>query len=112
MLFLGIDQNARQLTVWIRDQNGDVILGRKVSKWSRPSETASRSTRLGWAVEVVRAESGVTGQEGGRRRSITGAETRCPSAMSRPAAQRLPIRRTVRTAPNVSDLAGRGSTSL
>ena len=31
MLFLGIDQHARQLTVSLRDQNGDVILARKVS---------------------------------------------------------------------------------
>ncbi len=31
MLFLGIDQHARQLTVSLRDQNGDVILARQVS---------------------------------------------------------------------------------
>ncbi len=31
MLFLGIDQHARQLTVSLRDQNGNVILARQVS---------------------------------------------------------------------------------
>jgi hypothetical protein len=31
MLFLGIDQHARQLTVSLRDQKGDVILARQVS---------------------------------------------------------------------------------
>ena len=31
MLFPGIDQHARQLTVSLRDQNGDVILARQVS---------------------------------------------------------------------------------
>ena len=31
MLFLGIDQHARQLTVSLRDQHGDVILARQVS---------------------------------------------------------------------------------
>jgi transposase len=31
MLFLGIDQHARQLTISLRDQNGDVILARQVS---------------------------------------------------------------------------------
>ncbi len=31
MLFLGIDQHARQLTVSLRDQHGDVILARRVS---------------------------------------------------------------------------------
>jgi transposase len=31
MLFLGIDQHARQLTVSLRDQNGDVLLVRQVS---------------------------------------------------------------------------------
>ncbi len=28
MLFLGIDQHARQLTVSLRDQQGDVLLAR------------------------------------------------------------------------------------
>ena len=31
MLFLGIDQQARQLTVSLRDQQGDVLLARQVS---------------------------------------------------------------------------------
>jgi hypothetical protein len=31
MLFLGIDQHARQLTVSLRDRNGDVLLARQVS---------------------------------------------------------------------------------
>jgi hypothetical protein len=31
MLFLGIDQPARQLTFSLRDQNGDVLLARQVS---------------------------------------------------------------------------------
>jgi hypothetical protein len=31
MLFLEIDQHARQLTVSLRDQNGDVSLARQVS---------------------------------------------------------------------------------
>ena len=31
MLFLGIDQHARQLTVSLRDQHGDVLLARQVS---------------------------------------------------------------------------------
>ena len=31
MLFLGIDQHARQLTVSLRNEDGDVILARQVS---------------------------------------------------------------------------------
>ncbi len=31
MLFLGIDQHARQLTISLRDQQGDVLLARQVS---------------------------------------------------------------------------------
>ena len=31
MLYLGIDQHARQLTVSLRNENGDVILARQVS---------------------------------------------------------------------------------
>ncbi|WP_437193258.1 IS110 family transposase [Planctomicrobium sp. SH527] len=31
MLFLGIDQHARQLTISLRDQSGDVLLARQVS---------------------------------------------------------------------------------
>ncbi len=36
MLFLGIDQHARQLTVSLRDQQGDVLLARQVS--TRPDK--------------------------------------------------------------------------
>lgn len=36
MLFLGIDQHARQLTVSLRDQEGDVILARQV--FTRPKK--------------------------------------------------------------------------
>ncbi len=35
MLFLGIDQHARQLTISLRDQQGDVLLARQVS--TRPA---------------------------------------------------------------------------
>jgi hypothetical protein len=31
MLYLGIDQHARQITVSLRDENGDVLLARRVS---------------------------------------------------------------------------------
>jgi transposase len=31
MLYLGIDQHARQLTVSLRGENGDVLLARQVS---------------------------------------------------------------------------------
>jgi transposase len=36
MLFLGIDQHARQLTISLRDQHGDVVLARQVS--TRPEK--------------------------------------------------------------------------
>ena len=36
MLYLGIDQHARQLTVSLRDQQGDVLLARQVS--TRPAK--------------------------------------------------------------------------
>ena len=36
MLFLGIDQHTRQLTVSLRDQQGDVVLARQVS--TRPAK--------------------------------------------------------------------------
>ncbi len=35
-LFLGIDQHARQLTISLRDQQGDVLLARQVS--TRPGK--------------------------------------------------------------------------
>ena len=31
MLYLGIDQHARQITISLRDDNGDVIQARQVS---------------------------------------------------------------------------------
>jgi hypothetical protein len=31
MLYLGIDQHARQITIALRDENGDVLLARQVS---------------------------------------------------------------------------------
>jgi predicted NBD/HSP70 family sugar kinase len=31
MLYLGIDQHARQITISLRDENGDVIEARQVS---------------------------------------------------------------------------------
>ena len=31
MLYLGIDQHARQITVSLRDENGDVLMARQVS---------------------------------------------------------------------------------
>src|SRR5690348_11217799 len=31
MLYLGIDQHARQITISLRDENGDVVLARQVS---------------------------------------------------------------------------------
>ena len=36
MLFLGIDQHGRQLTVSLRDRHGDVLLARQVS--TRPAK--------------------------------------------------------------------------
>lgn len=36
MLYLGIDQHARQITVSLRDENGDVIEARQVS--TKPAE--------------------------------------------------------------------------
>ena len=34
MLYLGIDQHARQITISLRDENGDVIQARQVSTQS------------------------------------------------------------------------------
>ena len=31
MLYLGIDQHARQITISLRDENGDVVQARQVS---------------------------------------------------------------------------------
>ncbi|WP_437222482.1 hypothetical protein SH661x_002799 [Planctomicrobium sp. SH661] len=36
MLFLGIDQHARQLTVSLRDKSGDVLLARQGTSHSDP----------------------------------------------------------------------------
>ena len=36
MLYLGIDRHARQITVSLRDENGDVLLARLVS--TRPDK--------------------------------------------------------------------------
>ncbi len=36
MLYLGIDQHARQITVSLRDEEGDVVLARQVS--TRPTK--------------------------------------------------------------------------
>ncbi len=33
MLYLGIDQHARQLTISLRDDSGDVVQARQVSTW-------------------------------------------------------------------------------
>ncbi len=44
MLFLGIDQHARQLTVPLRDHHGDVILARQVS--TQPEKILSRFDQL------------------------------------------------------------------
>ncbi|MBV08232.1 hypothetical protein [Rubinisphaera sp.] len=44
MLFLGIDQHARQLTVSLRDQQGDVLLARQVS--TRPAKILQFGGRL------------------------------------------------------------------
>ncbi len=41
MLFLGIDQHARQLTVSLRDQQGDVLLARKSLRYPPHSEFTS-----------------------------------------------------------------------
>lgn len=35
MLYLGIDQHARQLTISLRDENGDVLLTRQPRKPKR-----------------------------------------------------------------------------
>ena len=44
MLYLGIDQHARQLTVSLRDQQGDVLLARQVS--TRPAKVLEFFDRL------------------------------------------------------------------
>lgn len=44
MLYLGIDQHARQITVSLRDDSGDVILARQVS--TKPEKIAAFFDRL------------------------------------------------------------------
>jgi hypothetical protein len=36
MLYLGIDQHARQITISLRDENGDVLQARQV--WTQPEK--------------------------------------------------------------------------
>jgi hypothetical protein len=48
MLYLGIDQHARQITISLRDENGDVLQARQVSTqldagWSRERSEPVRS---------------------------------------------------------------------
>ena len=44
MLYLGIDQHARQLTISLRDESGDVLLARQVS--TRPEKIQAFFTKL------------------------------------------------------------------
>ena len=44
MLYLGIDQHARQLTVSLRGENGDVLLARQVS--TEPDRVQAFFTQL------------------------------------------------------------------
>ena len=44
MLYLGIDQHARQITISLRDENGDVLLARQVS--TRPDKIHEFFQRL------------------------------------------------------------------
>src|SRR5215213_6031532 len=44
MLYLGIDQHARQLTVSLRNESGDVVLARQVS--TEPDRVQAFFTRL------------------------------------------------------------------
>jgi hypothetical protein len=37
MLYLGIDQHARQLTISLRGENGDILLARQVSTTVMPT---------------------------------------------------------------------------
>lgn len=46
MLYLGIDQHARQMTISPRDEEGDVVMGRQVSTWpEKIQEFFERLTR-------------------------------------------------------------------
>ena len=44
MLYLGIDQHARQLTISLRDESADVLLARQVS--TRPEKIQAFFTKL------------------------------------------------------------------
>ncbi len=44
MLYLGIDQHARQLTISLRDDSGDVLLARQVS--TRPEKIHAFFSKL------------------------------------------------------------------
>ena len=44
MLYLGIDQHARQITISLRDENGDVVMARQVS--TRPEKIQEFFQRL------------------------------------------------------------------
>ena len=44
MLYLGIDQHARQITISLRDNNGDVVMARQVS--TRPEKIQEFFQRL------------------------------------------------------------------
>ncbi len=47
MLYLGIDQHARQITISLRDENGDVLQARQVSTQPKKiNEFFQRLTRL------------------------------------------------------------------
>ena len=52
MLYLGIDQHARQITISLRDENGDVVMARQVS--TRPEKIQEFFQRL--TVELVAAQ--------------------------------------------------------
>ena len=58
MLYLGIDQNRKQLTVSLRDESGNVVLRRQVStRWEKVraffSELREQSTAHGGYLAVV-----------------------------------------------------------
>ncbi len=51
MMYLGIDQHARQLTISLRDESGDVIQARQVS--TQPEKVHLALTREPPAAEQV-----------------------------------------------------------
>ena len=59
MLYLGIDQHARQITISLRDENGDVLMARQVStKPEKVHEFFQRLTReLPYSCRSGRSES-------------------------------------------------------